>query len=183
MLASPFSLFEALKEKINREIEHAKDGKDARIVAKINSLNEPQLIDALYAASSAGVKIDLIVRGICSLRPGVKGLSENIHVRSIVGRFLEHSRVYYFLNDGNEEFYCASADWMDRNMFRRNESCFEIRQKAMKEQIRQDLELFLADNCQAWILKGDGSYKRLTPGKTERISAQEIFLQQLTAPI
>ena len=183
MLASPFSLFEALKEKINREMEHAKDGKDARIVAKINSLNEPQLIDALYAASSAGVKIDLIVRGICSLRPGVKGLSENIHVRSIVGRFLEHSRVYYFLNDGNEEFYCASADWMDRNMFRRNESCFEIRQKAMKEQIRQDLELFLADNCQAWILKGDGSYKRLTPGKTERISAQEIFLQQLTAPI
>lgn len=183
MLASPFSLFEALKEKINREMENAKDGKDARIVAKINSLNEPQLIDALYAASSAGVKIDLIVRGICSLRPGVKGLSENIHVRSIVGRFLEHSRVYYFLNDGNEEFYCASADWMDRNMFRRNESCFEIRQKAMKDQIRQDLELFLADNCQAWILKGDGSYKRLTPGKTKRIPAQEIFLQQLTAPI
>ena len=183
MLASPFSLFDALKDKINREMEHAKDGKDARIVAKINSLNEPQLIDALYAASGAGVKIDLIVRGICSLRPGVKGLSENIHVRSIVGRFLEHSRVYYFLNDGNEEFYCASADWMDRNMFRRNESCFEIRQKAMKDQIRQDLELFLADNCQAWILKGDGSYERLTPGKSERISAQETFLQQLATPM
>lgn len=183
MLASPFSLFEALKEKINREMENAKNGKDARIVAKVNSLNEPQLIDALYAASGAGVKIDLIVRGICSLRPGVKGLSENIHVRSIVGRFLEHSRVYYFLNDGNEEFYCASADWMERNMFRRNESCFEIRQKAMKDQIRQDLELFLADNCQAWVLKGDGSYKRLTPGKSERISAQETFLQQLATPM
>jgi len=183
MLASPFSLFDALKDKINREMEHAKGGKDGRIVAKVNSLNEPQLIDALYAASNAGVKVDLIVRGICSLRPGVKGLSENIHVRSIVGRFLEHSRVYYFLNDGDEEFYCASADWMERNMFRRNESCFEIRQKAMKDQIRQDLELFLADNCQAWVLKGDGSYTRLGPGKNKRISAQETFLQQLATPM
>jgi polyphosphate kinase len=137
MLASPFSLFPALMDKIQRETKNAKAGKDARIIAKINSLNEPQLIDALYEASQAGVKIDLIIRGICSLRPGVKDLSENIHVRSIVGRFLEHSRVYYFYNDGNEEFYCSSADWMERNMFRRNESCFEIRQKAMKEKIRQ----------------------------------------------
>jgi len=179
MLASPFSLFDALMDKINREIRHAEAGKDARIVAKINSLNEPQLIEALYEASKAGVKIDLIVRGICSLRPGVKGLSENIHVRSIIGRFLEHSRVYYFLNDGEEEFYCSSADLMDRNMFRRNESCFEIRQKAMKEQIRHDLELFLADNCQAWVLNGDGSYERLSPGKNERTSAQENFLELL----
>jgi polyphosphate kinase len=183
MLASPFSLFDALLDKIKREIQHVEDGKDARIVAKMNSLNEPQLIDALYAASEAGVKIDLIVRGICSLRPGVKGLSENIHVRSIVGRFLEHSRVYYFLNDGDEEFYCGSADWMDRNMFRRNESVFEIRQKAMKEQIRRDLDLFLADNCNAWVLSGDGSYKRLNPGKDERISAQETFLKELAAPL
>jgi len=183
MLASPFSLFDALIDKIDREIEHAKAGKNARIVAKINSLNEPQLIDALYAASQAGVKIDLIVRGICSLRPGVKGLSENIRVRSIVGRFLEHSRVYYFLNDGDEEYYCSSADWMDRNMFRRNESCFEIRQKAMREKLRRHLELFLADNCEAWALNGDGSYKRLTPGKTERISAQETFLEHLATPL
>jgi len=181
MLASPFSLFDALINKINREVQHAEAGKDTRIIAKINSLNEPQLIDALYAASKAGVKIDLIVRGICSLRPGVKGLSENIHVRSIIGRFLEHSRVYYFLNDGEEEFYCSSADWMDRNMFRRNESCFEIRQKAMKEQIRHDLELFLADNCQAWVLDGEGSYKRLAPENGERISAQEEFLEILAA--
>jgi len=115
------------------------------------------------------------------LRPGVKGLSENVHVRSIVGRFLEHSRVYYFLNDGNEEFYCSSADWMDRNMFRRNESCFEIRQKAMKEQIRHDLDLFLADNCQAWVLRADGSYERLSPKGEERISAQETFLKLLAA--
>jgi polyphosphate kinase len=158
MLASPFSLFPALMDKIQRETKNAKAGKDARIIAKINSLNEPQLIDALYEASQAGVKID----------------------RSIVGRFLEHSRVYYFYNDGNEEFYCSSADWMERNMFRRNESCFEIRQKAMKEKIRQHLELFLSDNCQAWVMKGDGSYERLHPGKAERISAQDTFLEHLT---
>ena len=183
MLASPFSLFPALMDKIRRETENAKAGKDARIIAKVNSLNELQLIDALYEASQAGVKIDLIIRGICSLRPGVKGLSENIHVRSIVGRFLEHSRVYYFYNDGNEEFYCSSADWMERNMFRRNESCFEIRQKAMKEQIRHDLELFLADNCQAWVLHGDGHYERQEPGNEPKISAQETFLMELAAPV
>ena len=181
MLASPFTLFDALIQKIQREASHAREGKTARIVAKVNSLNEPQLVDALYEASQAGVKIDLIIRGICSLRPGVKDLSENIHVRSIVGRFLEHSRVYYFLNDGNEEFYCSSADWMDRNMFRRNESCFEIRQKAMKEQIRHDLELFLKDNCQAWVLQGDGEYKRMQPKNADRISAQETFLSLLAA--
>jgi len=183
MLASPFNLFDALIAKIKRETENALAGKAAHIIAKINAVNEPQIIDALYEASQAGVRIELIVRGICSLRPGVVGLSENIHVRSIVGRFLEHSRVYYFLNDGDEEFYCSSADWMDRNMFRRNESCFEIRQKAMKEQIRRDLELFLADNCQAWVLHGDGSYQRLEPGKNQRISAQETFLEQLATPL
>ena len=100
-------------------------------------------------------------------------------MRSIVGRFLEHSRIYYFLNDGKEEFYCSSADLMDRNMFRRNESCFEIRQKLMKEQIRHDLELFLADNCQAWELNGDGSYTRLVAGDNPRVSAQETFLESL----
>ncbi len=179
MLASPFSLFDALLSKIRRETENARNGKAARVIVKVNSLNEPQLIDAFYKASQAGVQVDLILRGICSLRPGVTGLSENIHVRSIIGRFLEHSRVYYFLNDGKEEFYCSSADLMYRNMFRRNESCFEIRQKLMKEQIRHDLELFLADNCQAWVLHGDGSYTRLSPGDDERVCAQEIFLRKL----
>ena len=182
MLASPFSLFDALLQKIQRETALAKEGKTARIILKVNSLNEPQLIDALYEASQAGVTVDLILRGICSLRPGVEGLSENIRVRSIVGRFLEHSRVYYFLNDGKEEFYCSSADLMYRNMFRRNESCFEIRQKAMKEQIRHDLELFLADNCQAWMLSADGSYSRLTTGESPRVSAQEMFLEELSGP-
>ena len=182
MLASPFSLFDALLEKIRREADNARAGAPARLIAKINSLNEPLLINALYEASQAGVQVDLILRGICSLRPGVEGLSENIRVRSIVGRFLEHSRVYYFLNDGKEEFYCSSADWMDRNMFRRNESCFEIRQKKMKEQIRHDLELFLADNVQAWELHGDGTYSRLTPGKSAAVSAQQTFLETLASP-
>jgi len=182
MMTSPFNLFEQLIAKIRREAENARAGKPARVIAKINALNEPQIINALYDASRAGVKIDLIVRGICSLRPGVPGLSENIHVRSIVGRFLEHSRVYYFLNDGREEFYCSSADWMVRNMFRRNESCFEIRQKAMKEQIRHDLELFLADNCQAWVLHGDGSYERVARGTEEPVSAQDTFLKTLAIP-
>ena len=182
MLASPFSLFDALLDKIRREASFARDGKKARIILKVNSLNEPQLIEALYDASQAGVQIDLILRGICSLRPGVKGLSENIRVRSIVGRFLEHSRVYYFLNDKKDEYYCSSADLMYRNMFRRNESCFEIRQKAMKEQIRHDLDLFLADNCQAWELSADGTYTRLSPGENERICAQEKFLAELASP-
>lgn len=181
MLASPFSLFDALLEKIHRETENAKAGKAARVIVKVNSLNEPQLINALYEASQAGVKVDLLLRGICSLRPGVKGLSENIRVVSIIGRFLEHSRVYYFLNNGKEEFYCSSADLMYRNMFKRNESCFEIRQKLMKEQIRHDLELFLADNSEAWELNGDGSYTRLSPGKNERVCAQETFLANLAA--
>jgi polyphosphate kinase len=184
MYASPFTLFDELMRMIERERDHAHAGKDARIIAKLNSLNETKVIDALYEASQAGVKIDLIVRGICSLRPGVKGLSENIHVRSIVGRFLEHSRVYYFLNNGDEEFYCSSADWMERNLFRRSESCFEIRQKAMRDKIRSHLELFLADNCQAWVLDGGGRYERLAPAAgEERISAQEIFLNQLSAPL
>jgi len=183
MLAAPFNLYPSLLEKIAREAEHAKSGKDARIIAKINSLNEPGIIKALYEASQAGAKIDLIVRGICSLRPGVPGLSDNIQVRSIVGRFLEHSRVYYFLNDGEEEFYCSSADWMERNLLRRNESCFEIRQKRLKDQILHDLELYLADNCQAWVLQGDGSYERLSPKTGEiAVSAQQTFIDELALP-
>jgi polyphosphate kinase len=183
MLASPFSLYDALIDKINREAENARTGQKAHVIAKINSLEEPGIIAALYEASQVGVRIDLVVRGICTLRPGVPGLSENIHVRSIVGRFLEHSRVYYFLNSGREEFYCSSADWMDRNLFHRNESCFSIRQKHLKDRIRQDLELFLADNCQSWILHSDGSYQRLATESGKEVSAQLLFLEQLAAKI
>ncbi len=181
ILTAPFTLFDVLVEKIDRETAYAKAGKQARIIAKLNALTEPQLIDKLYEASRAGVIIDLIVRGICSLRPGIPGLSDNIHVRSIVGRFLEHSRVYYFRNDGDEEYYCASADWMARNFFRRNEACFPIRQKPLKRRLKKDLELFLADNCQAWVLRGDGSYQKLQPVDEIPISVQQTFLKTLSA--
>ena len=178
IITAPFDLFDALIAKIDREISFARAGKEARVVAKVNALIEPEIIDKLYEASCAGVRIDLIVRGICSLRPGVPGLSDNIHIRSIVGRFLEHSRVYYFRNDGKEEFYCSSADWMDRNFFRRNETCFPIKQKPLKERLWADLELFLADNTEAWILQGDGTYEPLVPGDDVAVSAQETFLAQ-----
>jgi len=180
VLTAPFDLFDAMIAKIDREIAHARGGKQARVIAKINALIEPQIIDKLYEASAAGVKIDLIVRGICSLRPGVPGLSENIHIRSVIGRFLEHSRVYYFLNDGNEEFYCSSADWMGRNFFRRNETCFPIKQKPLKKRLLADLELFLTDNTGAWVLHGDGHYERLTPEDNAPVSAQQEFLRTLT---
>ena len=179
LFTAPFHLLDALILRIDREVEIAKTGKKAHIIAKINSLTEPKIIDALYKASSEGVKIDLIVRGICSLRPGVPGLSDNIQVRSIVGRFLEHSRIYYFRNDGDEEYFCSSADWMDRNFFRRTETCFPIRQKPLKKKIMKDLNLFLADNCQAWELHGDGSYLRLSPGNGQAVSAQQTLLDKL----
>ena len=181
ILTAPFTLFDELIARVEREIDNAKAGGAARIIAKMNSLIEPQIIEALYRASQAGVKIDLIVRGICSLRPGIERLSENISVRSIVGRFLEHSRVFYFYNDGNEEFLCSSADWMDRNFFRRNETCFPVRQKPLKNQIRNELELFLADNCQAWELHGDGSYSKCEPGSDDAISAQQQLLNDLSS--
>jgi len=180
VMTAPFGLFESLVAKIDREIAHANDGKEARIVAKMNSLIEPQIIDKLYEASAAGVQIDLIVRGICSLRPGVPGFSDNIRVRSIIGRFLEHSRVFYFRNAGKEEFFCASADWMDRNFFRRSETCFPIKQKPLKERLWADLELFLADNTNAWLLQGDGTYELLVPADDPPVSAQQTFLEQLS---
>ena len=183
ILIAPFNLLQDLILRIEREIGHAKEGGEGRIIVKVNALIEPQIIDALYRASAAGVQIDLIVRGICSLRPGVPGLSENIRVRSIVGRFLEHSRVYYFRNNGKEEYFCSSADWMDRNFFRRTETCFPIRQRPLKERLKADLELFLADNCQAWCMNGDGSYEKVCPGEERPVSAQQAFLSELSAAL
>ena len=165
ILQSPFTLHESLLEKTKREIALAQQGKPARIIAKLNALVEPQIIQALYHAAMAGVKIDLIVRGICALRPGIRGISENITVRSIVGRLLEHSRVYYFHNDGNPEIYCASADWMERNFFRRIEVCFPIERKQHRDRIVEDLETYLADNTQAWVLGPDGNYARVVAGE------------------
>src|SRR6202046_962901 len=150
LLHAPFSLHQALLAKIDRETEHARGGKPARIIAKLNALTEPTIIQALYRASRAGVAIDLIIRGVCCLRPGVHGVSERIKVRSVVGRFLEHSRVYYFENAGAREIYCGSADWMDRNLFRRIEVAFPVEAPELQSRVAEDLKLYLADDIQAW---------------------------------
>jgi polyphosphate kinase len=160
LLHAPFSLQQAIVAKIDREAEHARAGKPARIVAKLNALTEPTVIQALYRASRAGVSVDLIVRGVCCLRPGVPGVSERIKVRSIVGRFLEHSRVYDFENGGQREVYCASADWMDRNLFRRIEVAFPLDSPEFRGRVADELNLYLADDAQAWELASNGQYSR-----------------------
>jgi len=178
---APLDLAEKTLSMIARETEHARKGRDARIIAKMNALLEPAIIEALYAASQAGVKIDLIVRAICALKPGVPGLSDNIHVRSIIGRFLEHTRVFCFRNDGAEDVYLSSADWMDRNFFRRIELCFPILDPKLKRRvIREGLRPYLEDNCQAWVMGGDGSFKRLKPRRGKRRAVQEELLSLLT---
>ncbi len=178
LLQAPFTLQSGLIERIDREAANSHAAKPARIVAKINGLVSQRIIQALYKASRAGVKIDLIVRGVCCLRPGMEGVSENIHVRSIVGRFLEHTRVYYFENGGEEsEVFCASADWMPRNLVQRVEQCFPILDKDIKRRIIDDLEVYLSDNCQAWALDHEANYSRVTPQADEpRISAQQRLL-------
>jgi polyphosphate kinase len=166
--------------KIERETEHATKGKPGHIMARMNALTEPQIIKALYRASQAGVKIELIVRGICGLRPGIPGVSDNIHARSVMGRFLEHSRVYYFYNNGEPEIYCSSADWMPRNFFRRVETCFPIEDEQLRARVVDEaLLLFLADNTQAWELQQDGSYKRLKPGNRKPRNAQAELIREL----
>jgi len=161
LLQSPFRLHEAIHELIERERAHALAGKPARIIAKLNALVDPQTIETLYRASRDGVRIELIVRGVCSLRPGIPGLSDNITVHSIVGRFLEHSRVYWFANAGQTQLYLSSADWMERNFFRRVELAFPVLDDKQRERIYQDLEAYLADNTNAWELRPDGCYRRL----------------------
>ncbi len=182
LLHSPFTLHKGLKEKIEREISHAQAGKPARIIAKMNALNEEQVVEVLYRASQAGVQIDLIVRGACALRPGIPGVSDNIRVRSIVGRFLEHSRVYWFQNDETPEVYCSSADWMERNLLRRIETCFPIRDPQLAQRVcDESLTTYLADNTQAWQLQPDGTYQRLLPGSDPPYSAQAALLAKFVA--
>jgi polyphosphate kinase len=177
---SPFTLHQWVLEMIEREIAHAQAGRPARIVAKINALNEASVVELLYKASCAGVQIDLIVRGACTLRPGVPGVSENIRVRSIVGRFLEHSRVYWFANGGKSETYCASADWMERNLLRRIEVCFPILDQELAQRVYAEaLETYLADNTHAWLLHADGHYERATAGDNMPQSAQQSLLDKI----
>ena len=181
ILQAPFTFHKGMLDLIQREVDFAAAGQQARIIAKMNSLVEPTIIEALYKASQAGVKIDLIVRGICCLRPGIKGVSENIQVRSVVGRFLEHSRIFYFHNNGEYEIYLSSGDWMDRNFFRRVETCFPIEEKRMKKKVlKEGLQLYLSDNTQAWILQSDCSYKLCTPGSANPRNAQNALLDIYT---
>lgn len=184
LLHAPFTLKKNLLEMINREAAQAAEGKPAHIMAKVNSLTDPKVIRALYKASQAGVKIDLVVRGMCCLRPGVPGVSHNIQVRSIIGRFLEHSRIYYFLNGGDEKLYLSSADWMERNLDMRVETCFPVEGKKLVQRVKKELELYLADNTQAWVLQADGSYQRLNPtGNQNPRNAQAMLLERLCTPV
>jgi polyphosphate kinase len=180
ILQAPFTLHKELLRLIEREAGNARTGKPARIIAKMNALIEPQIIRALYQASQAGVKIDLIIRGVCCLRPGVAGVSENIQVRSVIGRFLEHTRVFYFHNQGDFDLYLSSADWMDRNFFQRVEACFPVDDQAQRNRIvKEGLELYLADNTQAWVLNKDGEYRRVKPtGNQKPRNAQATLLEQ-----
>jgi len=163
LLHAPFTLKKSLLEMIARETAHAAAGKPARIIFKINALTEAKVIRALYKASMAGVSVDLIVRGVCCLRPGVEGVSENIRVRSIIGRFLEHSRIYWFANDDEPQMYLSSADLMERNLDRRVETAFPIEGKKLQQRVRNALELYLTDNTSALTLQADGQYVALSP--------------------
>jgi len=178
---APFTLHKSLMNLIAKEVAHAQAGKPAHIIIKVNSLTEPKIIQALYQASQAGVKVDCIVRGMCRLVPGIPEVSENIQVRSIIGRFLEHTRVYYFSCDGAPKIYAASADWMERNLFKRVETCFPIENDKWAERVKEELDLYLADNCQSWILQRDGSYIKSEPKKGEDvINAQQALLERLS---
>jgi polyphosphate kinase len=176
---SPFTLHKQVLRAINNEAQRASEGKKGRIIAKMNALLEPEIIAALHDASQAGVEIDLLVRGVCALKPGVPGVSENIRVRSVVGRFLEHSRVFYFHNDGAEDVYLSSADWMDRNFFRRVEIAFPILDPRLKKRvISEGLRPYLEDNSQVWEMNAEGAYQPKSP-RGKPVAAQELLLERL----
>ena len=177
---APFSLHTQVLAAIRRETAHARQGRKARIVAKMNALIEPQVIQALYEASQAGVKIDLIVRGVCALMPGIEDISEHIRVRSIIGRFLEHTRIFWFHNDGADDIYLSSADWMSRNLFRRIEVAFPVLDRKLKKRvIKEGLEPYLKDNTQAWEMRVTGEYQLLSTRRGKPFSAQLTLLGSL----
>jgi polyphosphate kinase len=177
---SPFTLHSQVLRAIQNEAKLAKAGKNAHIIAKMNALLEPEIIMELYEASKAGVKIDLIVRGVCALRPGVPGLSENITVRSVIGRFLEHTRIFYFRNNLAHDVYLSSADWMDRNFFRRIEACFPLLDAKLKKRvIDEGLKTYLQDNCQAWDMDSNGGWHLKTTRSATPKCAQSLLLGSL----
>jgi polyphosphate kinase len=177
LIVAPADMRRRFLALIDREARHAMEGKRGRIIAKMNALVDTDIIEALYKASQAGVEIDLILRGICCLRPGVAGVSDNIRVISVIGRFLEHSRVFYFANGGEDEYYFGSADWMPRNFDRRVEAVTPIEDVSLHPRLRSLLETLMADNRQAWELQSDGSYRQRTPVDGVERTAQHIFLQ------
>ena len=181
VIQAPFRLHGFIIERIEAEAEAARAGRPARVRAKMNALIEPKIIEALYAASQAGVQIDLIVRGACALRPGVSGMSENVHVRSIVGRLLEHSRVFAFESSGQPQVWLGSADWMDRNLFRRVETVFPVEDAGLRDRILAELDLQLADESGAWVLQEDGRYRRVaTDGRSSQAELLEGASSALT---
>lgn len=183
LVLAPIWLRTRFMHLIARETKHAREGKPARIVAKMNSLCDEGIIAALYEASAAGVKIELIVRGICCLKVGIPGISENIHVRSIVGNFLEHSRIFFFLNDGEEEFYMGSADWMPRNLDRRVEILFPVLDDTLKEKVKHILDVELADNTKAHVLKPDGEYEKIDRRGKVLVNSQKQFCEEAVTAV
>jgi polyphosphate kinase len=183
ILLSPFQMHRRMLALIEREADNARRGAPARIIAKMNALSEGEIIEALYRASQAGVKIDLLVRGICCLRPGLRGLSERITVRSIVDRFLEHSRIFYFGNGGRPEVFLGSADWMPRNFFRRIEAVFPVEDPALRRRVETELlGIPLADEARAWLLQASGTYKRARPKRRPGLRSQMEFIRLAGTP-
>ena len=179
LLVAPVNLRDRMIELIQREADQARAGNHARIVAKMNALIDPQIITTLYAASQAGVQIDLIVRGMCCLRPGLAGVSDNIRVISIVGRFLEHSRIFYFHNQGQEEVYIGSADWMQRNLDRRVEVVVRVEDPALSKDLQESLGIMLADNRQAWDMQPDGHYVQRRPTDDSGEQSAQVLLMEM----
>ena len=177
LIVAPATLKDRFLDLIHREADHARAGRPARIMAKMNALQSPEIINALYDASNAGVEIDLIVRGICCLRPGVPGLSERIRVVSVIGRFLEHSRLYYFLNAGDEEYYIGSADWMPRNLERRVEVVVPIVDRALHHRLASLMRVYLSDGRQGWDLQPDGSYVQRTPRSPDDVGSHHLLMR------
>ena len=181
LVLAPLWLRDTFMRLIRRETEHARNHEPARIVAKMNSLCDKEIIAALYEASAAGVEIDLVIRGICCLKTGIPGISETIHVRSIVGNFLEHARIFYFRNGGNEEFYMGSADWMPRNLDKRVEIMFPVEDPVLREKVRHILQVQLDDNVKAHILQPSGIYEKIDKRGKVLVNAQETFCEEAIA--
>ena len=178
LLIAPVAMRERFVETLRREADHARAGRRARVVAKVNALEDPGIVRELYAAARAGVEVDLIVRDICRLRPSVEGLSENVTVRSVVGRFLEHSRIFYVENGGDPEYYLGSADLMTRNLDNRVEAIAPVEDPQIREQLRFVLEIMLADNRRAWEMNADGSYDQCRPDDGPTYDTQAILMEQ-----